>query len=697
MRLIILTLYALFLTINGLSQVFIGDSYLGDSFVNKESEIMFQYPHESESKSHFNHKTPLVGDTLFLEFNKPDPLVAFIGDSITYTSYEITWTSYLTGYIILAPGIYDIVCKMAYGPINNLIVKIIIKENIEVVGTQTLIFNTIEGVNEVVLNGRDENGVKFQQLPFEEKNIAAVFVDFLQGHFLFFTSMGYTNKFYFSDCSSDIQILFSNVYRDTEQENKINVIEYPLFTGINQDTSLSNDPAAYINTNLKVDMPDIAAHTMSLGAGWMMKFICGTGYPMFVGFGSSMPQDPFDSWLGKIYTDIPGDSLFGMGAWLYSNVDAGGPSERFFISPMLCENNDSIGVFNTLMPTPDVYFGGQSDTLIFSNTPVTYLIEWLNNVDGASNIWGFVSRLEFLNEWTYPLKIESEYYKVKDDLGTIILSGFGSPPFPLNIDPGKYVVEIDFYYSRLGDNVGTSKLISEFDLLNDDPDPPGISHFQIRNSENIPSYRLSNGEEAYLYFCAANIIHNTFPNFPVHFFNYKPVNDDSTKVFIREYGLTEWEEITLEKYYEDTLRGSYYKSNLSNYTISDSSAMDLMIQIQDSGGNKTTNILNPAFLIGNYVITSVDNRFSKHEERGLVVFPNPSLTTLTISYNTEEYEKPKEIIILNTFGILVKKFRIPDRQNQHTIDISSFSSGLYFAVLRDEKKIIAKGKFIVSR
>ena len=125
--------------------------------------------------------------------------------------------------------------------------------------------------------------------------------------------------------------------------------------------------------------------------------------------------------------------------------------------------------------------------------------------------------------------------------------------------------------------------------------------------------------------------------------------------------------------------------------------MDLMIQIKDSSGNKITNILNPAFLIGNYVITSVDNIFSKHEERGFLVFPNPSSTTLTISYNTEKHEKPEEIIIFNTYGILLKKFRIPDRQNQHTIDISSYPSGFYFVVLRDERKIIAKEKFIISR
>ncbi len=84
-------------------------------------------------------------------------------------------------------------------------------------------------------------------------------------------------------------------------------------------------------------------------------------------------------------------------------------------------------------------------------------------------------------------------------------------------------------------------------------------------------------------------------------------------------------------------------------------------------------------------------------ESGLKIFPNPSSTTLTISYNTEKYENPEEIIIFNTFGILVEKIRIPDRQNQHTIDISSFPSGLYIAVLRNERKIIAKGKFIIAR
>ena len=81
----------------------------------------------------------------------------------------------------------------------------------------------------------------------------------------------------------------------------------------------------------------------------------------------------------------------------------------------------------------------------------------------------------------------------------------------------------------------------------------------------------------------------------------------------------------------------------------------------------------------------------------LIITPNPASSTLSIMYNTENEERPEEILIMNAYGIFIEKIGVTEKQNHHTIDISSFTPGFYIAILRNERKIIAKGKFIIAR
>ena len=98
------------------------------------------------------------------------------------------------------------------------------------------------------------------------------------------------------------------------------------------------------------------------------------------------------------------------------------------------------------------------------------------------------------------------------------------------------------------------------------------------------------------------------------------------------------------------------------------------------------------------LFVDIDEIPTKEEyENNIRFYPNPASEIVTLSYAEQKSNKEAWIYVYNSFGILVKKIRIPDRQNQHTIDISSFPSGIYIAVLRNERKIMAKGKFIIAR
>jgi len=66
-------------------------------------------------------------------------------------------------------------------------------------------------------------------------------------------------------------------------------------------------------------------------------------------------------------------------------------------------------------------------------------------------------------------------------------------------------------------------------------------------------------------------------------------------------------------------------------------------------------------------------------------FPNPSKNNIRIQ---SKINKPAQILIYNNFGSLVKQYAIAN--NLETIDISTFSKGLYIIEYRDEKNIAKK-------
>ena len=69
------------------------------------------------------------------------------------------------------------------------------------------------------------------------------------------------------------------------------------------------------------------------------------------------------------------------------------------------------------------------------------------------------------------------------------------------------------------------------------------------------------------------------------------------------------------------------------------------------------------------------------------IYPNPSSDFLTIQFKNSEKE---EIQIYNSIGELVKKAII---SNNHTIDVSELSSGIYFIHLINSNQLLTH-KFI---
>ena len=81
--------------------------------------------------------------------------------------------------------------------------------------------------------------------------------------------------------------------------------------------------------------------------------------------------------------------------------------------------------------------------------------------------------------------------------------------------------------------------------------------------------------------------------------------------------------------------------------------------------------------------------------KSLNIYPNPA----TEKINCQIIGNPKRniISIYNLIGMKQDEVAIPENQNQIQIDVSKFPSGIYMAVLKDGRKVIAQRKFVVKK
>jgi len=87
----------------------------------------------------------------------------------------------------------------------------------------------------------------------------------------------------------------------------------------------------------------------------------------------------------------------------------------------------------------------------------------------------------------------------------------------------------------------------------------------------------------------------------------------------------------------------------------------------------------------------------KNTEGELYIYPNPAYSILNIEYPIMNDECRSIISIYDVFGRKVKEVEVPKGQQQLNVNVSKWRNGLYIAVLKDDKKFIAKQKFVVLR
>ena len=84
-------------------------------------------------------------------------------------------------------------------------------------------------------------------------------------------------------------------------------------------------------------------------------------------------------------------------------------------------------------------------------------------------------------------------------------------------------------------------------------------------------------------------------------------------------------------------------------------------------------------------------------EKPFKIWPNPARVKLELEIGIWQPDEKKILQFYDIFGRKAKEIKISKGHQQINVDISNWHNGLYIAVLKDDKKLIAKQKFMVLK
>jgi hypothetical protein len=84
---------------------------------------------------------------------------------------------------------------------------------------------------------------------------------------------------------------------------------------------------------------------------------------------------------------------------------------------------------------------------------------------------------------------------------------------------------------------------------------------------------------------------------------------------------------------------------------------------------------------------------------GLEVWPNPASVKIHVRLNMDDGRLNMDLtlVIYDIFGRKVQQIMPPEKQHEIIINLENFPSGIYLAVIKDERQNLGSAKFVVAR
>ncbi len=555
---------------------------------------------------------------VILTFDEPFPRFYLISHNNVNTPLDndVEMIDPYTFETVAAGGRYDLVTLFLGG--DN---KVVIEENLVIEGYLTLAVNSLAATHRIDLNGVDEQGRLLSSLPNATNHYFLFFPD--SSRSLYWGLLGYPNQLLFSDFSERFT-LFAGEHQDgLIDEASVRNVQHQPIVGLKQNMILANAPSDFVMQNLRMQYPPNSSYRdIRFAPGIGGAIIRGSAWFFFQDAGNLNPiRVSAKEWQGKVYQtpDVIKGFRFGVGG-VARDVPLSSDTimEEWIGTGSFGTVGDSMGIFFP-RSTAKTYLSPNGGEMTFGAAPIYGNLFYSNNQLSPSNIAARVDFYGAFNELRQA-DISRSRYNVYDEQNNLMISGeldeyapyFNIPP--LNVQPGRYRLEVPNTNYFVEGVRGNAILTTEFDLRESDPDPAFFTSLKLLNARGLPVSRLATGASAKLLFSTADVFVTKHNDGLIA--SYRSIAVDSTKFYFKQRGTSSWQEVNATPVVEDTtlaymfvrlVTGHLFTADLSHTTNFDSTAIDLKISVQDQSGNRTEWTLEPAYAVGKFgIVVSVE-------------------------------------------------------------------------------------------
>ena len=502
-----------------------------------------------------------------------------------------------------------------------------------------------------------------------------------------------SDSLYLSDIAN-YDIYSTEYYNDLKYDGNVFLIQHQTVTDLNS----SNNKVVLINNSNDLISQKISARFQPDASDPQLRFLVffagrTEGGRYSLGLDASDISVPDKYWKTKFVTNLDINSQFGFTMGIVESPDT---SYKHSVNlPKISSNdirvyNGKIISYNDFNPSPETYF--PINDLDFGLSPIVpgKGFWFLNESD---KIWLSIDYEGALGEkrWSDFLSTTFEIFDADNNLvssGNVSgsESNCSGNCIRIIVNPDKYKTKFENTGYYVGPKKGKATFINSFDTRQTDNYPPVISSLKLLNSSGVLVENLQPGEKGKLVFSAGDYNETEYP------LECFKILDDSTHLYVKASGDEQWNEVfitkTLENYESFPEKGyfpigSLYNADLDILQNVSSAFIDIKIDIQDIAGNHSEWLLEPAFSIGDPVVSIDDNDDANIIPKQFTLYqnyPNPFNPTTVI-----RYELPKESLVsIKLFDILgrevktlVKEMKTAGRYI-YNLDASNLASGIYF-------------------
>ena len=595
--------------------------------------------------------------------------------------YMAMWLNDTVGYFTGVTDTFDIISIM---PKNNDIF-IIFDYNYNFYQTDTLYISSSQAPHPITMDPVDENGQSINNLAGTSSSKMLLRVINNNGS-QFFSSwnMLYTTHYFVSDYYLGLERLYFASSHECHEFNDYPsyMIEYPLLDSIVDSVYFTNPPDSLVNvvTNFsyyhKRDYDNI-------GFASMIKYLNADGSIGYAGNLSYSQAYKFPYWESSMHLYKQNFSDFRFYYQHYIDYTVQGEAKYYIASPEYEQYNDSLTATLKIAPIGDAHYFANYDSLFFGKGLVYYWNIWANTY---SVIHVTAEKMGMWGNWIYPNDKEDSYI-LKDGNNKVIATGLGLEVYEGGLSAQRYTLTQKHNFTHFNGYTGTSIITSHLDLNYTDHTPPVVSNVYFVNDSNTMKYQFYDDESIILKFTAADFIaYNSYhdgigyPDFP----------DSLTTVWIKRREDDKWQQVEVQKTYSDSVVGSVFRSDLTNYIGIDSALYDIKIKVVDFNSNDAVYLFSPAFVYGAFTLGTNDKPEIENSIDYIVFTPNPVSENLHVLINKAD---TYHYIIYSQEGISVQKGNIVNK----TVNVSTLPSGVYVMVMFKGNKKVVAGKFIKSQ